>query len=417
MKRRTFISLASIMGLAPGISAQLISKPGIKFPVRAITSPPRYHWFGYYDKWQFDISDRYVLSNQVRFEHRSPEASDEIIVGMIDLENNDKWIDLGKSLAWGWQQGCMLQWIPGKRQEVIWNDRKNGEFISHIINIESGRQRTLPLPVYALSPDGKLAIGTDFSRIQHFRPGYGYQGGSDPFRGEGSPENSGIYKMDLSTGESALIVRLSDIADIPHNGETLSDKWHYFNHLLVSPDSKRFIFLHRWRQQNSSAGRFTTRMFTVNRDGSGLYLLDPSGYTSHFIWRDPGHITAWTRPGSDPEGFYVFKDRTSEFEPVGKGVMMYNGHNTYLPDTDNDWILNDTYPLGENREQSPYLFHVPSSKKIELGKFHSPETYRGEWRCDTHPRSNRSGSKICIDSAHGGNGRQLYLIDIAGVTG
>ena len=28
-------------------------------------------------------------------------------------------------------------------------------------------------------------------------------------------------------------------------------------------------------------------MFTANREGKDLYILDPHGKTSHFIWRDP----------------------------------------------------------------------------------------------------------------------------------
>ena len=54
-------------------------------PVRRITRGPRHHWFGYYDKLQFDPSVRYVLGMQVDFEHRSPTADDVIKIGMVDL--------------------------------------------------------------------------------------------------------------------------------------------------------------------------------------------------------------------------------------------------------------------------------------------------------------------------------------------
>ena len=74
-------------------------------PVRTITSGPRHHWFSYYDKWQFDPSDRFVLGMQVDFEHRSPTSEDVIRIGMVDLENGDQWIELGESRAWCWQQG------------------------------------------------------------------------------------------------------------------------------------------------------------------------------------------------------------------------------------------------------------------------------------------------------------------------
>jgi hypothetical protein len=50
-----------------------------------------------------------------------------------------------------------------------------------------------------------------------------------------------------------------------------------------------------------------------------------------------------------------------------------------------------------------------------LGQFHSPREYVGEWRVDNHPRLSRDERYVCIDSPHGGQGRQLYLIDIHGV--
>ena len=277
-------------------------------PIRALTRGPRFHWFGYYDKMQFDPTNRYVLSNEVDFEHRSPTADDSIVVGMIDIESSDKWIPFGESRAWGWQQGCMLQWIPGTASSVIWNDRVEGRFVSRVMEVFTGKTRTLPMPVYALAPDGTWAVTADFARIQRMRPGYGYQGVNDPCAGENAPERSGIWKLDLQTGESSLIVSLAQLGSILHHGEDLAGYAHYVNHLLVNPDGTRFTFLHRWREvqdgdsANRASGGFVTRMFTANPDGSDLFLLDPSGATSHFIWRDTGSICAWTRPPGDPRG-------------------------------------------------------------------------------------------------------------------
>ena len=90
--------------------------------------------------------------------------------------------------------------------------------------------------------------------------------------------------------------------------------------------------------------------------------------------------------------------------------MPANGHITYLPGMDNAWILNDTYPDAQ-RCQNPYLYHIPTDRRIALGHFSSPAQYTGEWRCDTHPRCDPSGTRVVIDSPHNG-GRQLYLIDI-----
>ena len=153
-------------------------------------------------------------------------------------------------------------------------------------------------------------------------------------------------------------------------------------------------------------------MITASADGKDLYLLDPPGNMSHFFWRDADHILAWAKPSGHDSGFYVFRDKTSEIEPIGKDIMTENGHCTYLPG--NKWILNDTYPDKE-RLQHPYLYNVATQARIPLGHFLSPKEYTGEWRCDTHPRFSRDGKSVVIDSPHGGNGRQMYLIDVSSV--
>lgn len=389
-------------------------------PTRILTHGPQYHWFGYYDKWQFDPSGRYVLSNEVDFENRSPEAEDVIRVGMIDTEDGDKWIELGESRAWNWQQGCMLQFIPGSTDEVIWNDRQDGKFVSHIVNIHTREKRTLPFPIYTLSPDGKTAMYPDFARLNDMRPGYGYAGIGDQYREEYAPSETGIFKGNLETGETELIISVEDMVQrqLPdfvaaEVKEFMPKGKNYFNHLLFSPDGSRFIFLQRWKPKSDTEKSFGTLMFTSSVDGQDIRLLDPSGYTSHFIWRDTGHILAWTRLESDGEAFYVFEDRENATpEVIGKNVMVRNGHCTYLPDS--GWILNDTYP-NENRLQEVYLYHVPSGKRIPLGNFFLDRKYTGEWRVDTHPRFSPDGSKVVIDCPVGEEGRQLVMLKIGEV--
>ena len=155
-------------------------------------------------------------------------------------------------------------------------------------------------------------------------------------------------------------------------------------------------------------------MLTAQPDGSDIAVVDPYGKTSHFIWRDPEHILAWSWHPSHKDAFYLYRDKTDKVEVVGKGIMTRNGHCTYLPG--NKWILNDTYP-DNKRMQNVYLYHVATGKTVSLGNFHLPEKYKGEWRCDTHPRFSPDGKSIVIDSPHGGNGRQMYLIDISEIIG
>lgn len=410
MNRRQFSSrLLSIGGVAAIHATGLRANEALP-PVRAITRGPKFHWFGYYDKFQFDVSNRYVLGMQVDFEHRSPRPGDEIRIGMVDLQDGDRWHDLGASKAWCWQQGSMLQWIPNRPHEVIWNDRERSGFVSHVLNVKTGKRRTLPMPVYALSPDGKWAINPDFARLNDTRPGYGYAGIPDPNREVKIPRNTGIWRMDLDSGKHTQIVSLADVAAVPNINNDVEGAKHWFNHLLVNTDGTRICFLHRWRDGVGQKKAFSTRFFTANPDGTDAYVIDPYGGTSHFIWRDPSHIMAWATHPSHGDKFYLYKDHTDQVEVVAPDVMTVNGHNTYLP-PDSSWVLCDTYP-DKARNQNPYLYHVKSGRRVWLGHFHSPPEYKGEWRCDTHPRASRDGKTICIDSVHGGNGRQLYLIDI-----
>ena len=299
---------------------------------------------------------------------------------------------------------------PGSESKIIWNDREDDRFVCHILDVHSGQKRTIGYPIYTVSPDGRTAIGADFRRINHMRPGYGYAGIPDPNSDTLAPVDAGIYRVDLATGEATFLISIAQVAAIPYPHRDLSGAKHYFNHLLFNTDGSRFIFLHRWRFGGSGFG---TRMMTAAVDGSDIYGVDHYGYTSHFIWRDPQHILAWARHPSHGDAFYIYRDETQDVDVIGKGVMKLNGHCTYL--ADKNWILNDTYPVprGESKVQEVYLYNVESGERRELGEFYAPKEYAGEWRCDLHPRSSPDGRLITIDSAHGGNGRQIYLKDIS----
>jgi hypothetical protein len=410
ISRRSF--LLSALGMSVG--QRLLAQDPTKYPpVRQITKGPGFHWFGYYDKHQFSADNRFVLSNRVLFEHRSPAPEDSIEVGMVDLADGDKWIPLGTSKAWNWQQGCMLQWIPGTESQIIWNDRQGDQFVSHVLDVKSGKKRTIPSAVYALSPNGREAVSCDFERVADCRPGYGYAGRRDPFFNDMAPDGSGITHVNLETGESKLIISHKRLAGLGTVIENRADSKHHAYHLLWSPDGSRFILLHRWTQPE---GRQLTRLITAAKDGTDLRIVIPNGYASHFIWRDATHIFSQAKGwlGNEGWGDFLFEDRDSGVvEEIGRNVLDSGGHLTFL--RGNHWILNDTYPKGPRRLQTPHLYEIASGRRVDLGQFESPREYAGEWRVDTHPRLSRDEKWVCIDSPHGGHGRQLHLIDISEV--
>jgi len=385
---------------------------------RAITSGPTHHWFGYYDKLQLDPAGRRALGMEVDFEHRSPTDTDIIGIGVVELDDGDRWTRLGESRSWCWQQGCMLQWRPGSSSQVLWNDREGDRFVCRLCDLETGETDTIPHPIYTVSPDGHTAVLPDFRRVQDMRPGYGYPGLPDPNAGVLAPDDVGIWRLDLNSGRCELILSVAQIAAIPYPEGDLSGAKHYFNHLLFGPDGRRFIFLHRWRFGD---GGFNTRLLTADIDGTDVRAVDDYGHTSHFIWRDPDHILAWSWHPSGEGKFYLYRDvdgacRTEGMvQVVGPETMIVNGHCTYLPGA--QWVLNDTYPGGEPREQTLYVYCPASDRRVDLGSFAAPPEYVGEWRCDLHPRCSPDGRTVIVDSVHGGQGRQMYALDIGDITG
>lgn len=373
-------------------------------PAERLTNGPDYHWFGYYDKLAFDPTGRYLLAMEVSFEGRMPAPDDHVKLGMLDLAERNRWIDLATTSAWCWQQGCMLQWLPGRENQIIWNDREEDAYVSRILDVGTGGVRTIPHPIYSVSPDGTTAVTADFRRIDEMRPGYGYAGLPDPRTHQSVPEDSGIWRVDLQTGSAELIMSIAQIAATTEEHAEAEGVKHYFNHLLFSPDGQRFVFLNRCGAGGGK--RWDTRMFSSRPDGSDIRLVtDGRGQpVSHFIWRDPDSINVWV---ACMRGFYVFADDGS-----GQGQLVLeapDGHQSYLPG--NEWMLYDCYPQDEGVRRL-LLCRLTDRQIFEIGRFPSPPEYSGPLRCDLHPRFSPDGRKVVIDSAHD-QGRQLYMLDIS----
>ena len=269
-----------------------------------VTPADRHSYFGYYDKFPWDVTGRYLLALEPSFIDRPPTGDDVVRIGMVDLQDNKRWIPLAESRAWNWQQGIMLHWLHTDPEcLIIYNDREGDRFVSKVMNVFNGKTRTLPRPVYCIRPDGKQALSVNFARIARTRPGYGYEGLPDPGKGNPAPEDDGIWAMDLETGENKLIISLAQAASL-----SPKDNWegceHWFNHLQYCTDGSRFLFLHRWKRPDGNWRE--TRLLTAKPDGSDVRIIADDGMTSHFDWKDERRILAWARLADQGDHFYLF---------------------------------------------------------------------------------------------------------------
>ena len=381
--------------------------------MKKVTFGPKHHFFGYYDKTPWDKTGRYMLGLETKFMDHPPGADDVTIIGLIDTENDNRWKPVAETKAWNWQQGTMLRWMPNAPEGlIVYNSREKDRFISHIRNVFTGESKQLPLPVYAVSNDGKLALSINFARIHRMRPGYGYAGLPDFWEDELAPADDGIYLMNIETGEYKLIISIKQIAEFKHK-DSMDGCKHYFNHLLFNLDNSRFLFLHRWYSPALESFPRETRLLTANPDGSDICCLADDEMVSHFDWKSPEQILAWARQKKIGDRYFSFTDHSDKIEVVGEGVLTSDGHCSYSPDR--KYILTDTYP-DSKQMRTLILYRIADGKRMDIGNFFSPPELTGEIRCDLHPRWNRDGKQICMDSVHEGS-RQMYLLDVSQIVG
>ncbi|NQT53450.1 hypothetical protein HQ576_15435, partial [bacterium] len=153
-------------------------------------------------------------------------------------------------------------------------------------------------------------------------------------------------------------------------------------------------------------------LLTANPDGTDLRIVADHGMVSHFDWRDDTHILAWAHHDDLGDHFTLYTDPGGGIETLGDGLLTVDGHCTYSPDR--RWFLTDTYPQGPERLRRLLLYRHEERLLVEIGAFHEPPKFQGEWRCDLHARWSRGGRRICFDSTHDGQ-RQLYMIDVADI--
>lgn len=75
------------------------------------------------------------------------------------------------------------------------------------------------------------------------------------------------------------------------------------------------------------------------------------------------------------------------------------------------WLLTDTYPDSETSIRKLLIHDTQEDVAYDIGDFYTSYLKKVS-RCDLHPRWDRTGTKVCIDSVHE-NMRQMYVLDVS----
>lgn len=408
-------------------------------------TPTGHSWFyGYYDTCPVDAQGHRLLAHRTDVDGRDVHPDDTADVGWFDLESGT-WHAVGTTHAFNWQQGAMLQWLPPDfSRRLVYNDRREGRFVAVIHDGATGRETVLPCPVYAVHPSGTWALAANVERLAYCRPGYCYAG-VDELRWDRPvhPED-GIFRVDFETGAVALVVRTQELAG-KTSTEDMAGRNHWLEHMMWNPAGTRFAFYHRW---NDDAGGHTTRLYTAAADGSDRFMFPDTGFYSHMNWRDDEDFVVWARALTPAVRSYLagrrghaplvraclplyrwcrdhvmggkalarslsgqaclrMRDREG---PVGSiAAVTEDGHMSFRPG-DSDTMLIDTYE-DDARQRHLHCVSLARNSSVRLASF--PSCYnRTGFRCDLHPRWDRSGTRVIIDVCDRSPHRRMVMLEV-----
>jgi hypothetical protein len=411
--------------------------------VNRLTPPNKDCFFGYYDKCPWSRDERRIITGIAKFNNRSPVLTDVLEIGFLDTHINNSFHLIGETTAWNFQQGAMAQWfnICGS-EHILYNKTVGDKVQAFVTNISGSLVKSLHRPVYALSLDCNYAASIDFSRLHEVRPGYGYEGVGTVASKHHAPDSDGLWLINLETEDESLLVSYHTLAnDISPRG---LNSYHWIDHIEFSPDSSWIVFLHRWI---AADGGPLTRLMSFHRESRELLCLLDCGSSGHGVWLDSSHYGIWGRRSSlaakarssparnnvlkqiairlarhiippaiksqiHQDTFFSFnvKDRSSADVQPQIPSMHRQGHPSLRPC--GDWLVSDTLPDSRGR-RTLFLSSLDGKRYIPLLTVtHPVHSVNSPFRCDLHPRWDRSGQLVCIDSLHEGF-RAMYSVDIS----
>jgi len=378
-----------------------------------VSEPDAQVFFGYYDLPAVDAAGRRHLAHRVASRERLPAAGDEAEIGWIATGGDGPFHPLGRTRAWNFQQGALLQWLGDGTGRVFYNDvaaEGAAGYRGVLIDVETGVRRFTDRALANVSRDGRWGLAVDFDRMHDFRPGYGYAAQDDPRAAVAQPADDGVWVCDLRTEQSRLVLSLAALHERVRGRSPLMDQKLLVNHLTFNPSATRFVLLLRNfpapgpRVKGQPA--WQTAVFTAAREGSDLRLIVPPGYASHYYWRDDTTLVFHCDGPQGPQLYEISDTPTPRFAAIDPAFFKRDGHCSTSPD--GRWMLYESYPDAA-RKQHLYVYDLQRRRGRELGAFAALPVGVIDVRCDLHPRWLRDG-RISFDSTHEGF-RGVYLVD------
>lgn len=353
-------------------------------------------FFGYYDKSPENSKGLVLFCQTAHPTSKKPSSKDAISIMTYDpITKTTKHI--AESRAYNWQQGCRALWLND--DIIAYNDFRDNNYCSILFSTKQNKEiQTINYPIQDSFKD-EYFLSINYRRLMSLQPDYGYRNLEKLTNSQlKETEQDGIWKCHFCNGEPALILSLTDIKNFEHKTE-FDDALHMVNHIMISPDGTKFIFIHRWYVGKRRNDRLL--LFENNQ----LHLIADEQMVSHMCWLSNNQLFGYFKHNSK-DGFYFINLESMSISPCSNlnSFNLGDGH----PSTSHNRIVSDSYP-DKSRMQHILLSDISSGTTEQLLEVYQSVRYKGECRCDLHPRLSKDGQRIWFDTIYSGKRRLSYI--------
>lgn len=405
-------------GTLTAVAPRVFTGAGPRHPIVVATPDDGHYLTTFFDVDPFSPSGRYLAVTRVPFINRIPLPGDVAHVCVVDLIERTCRV-IHETRGWGAQLGANVQW--GADDETLFcNDVVDGQATGVRLSRRGGREAVLGGPVFGLDPDRRFSYSGNIALINALIPGYGVP---DPIVGrvrqrERRSGAEGIWRTDLATGGSELLVSLADLVPQLREQEEIGRGTYYVFNVKVNRQNSRLLAV-LFSRDVPMRGGAPVQLVTMNIDGRNPRVALPDR-----LWRRGGHHPNWMPDGDTilmnlrhdgrTMAFVRLRYDGSALEVVAPGVKG-SGHPSVNPAGTH--LLTDAYVsegfTGRDGAVPLRLVRLADGVESEIARIQT-NRLTGPRRIDPHPVWSVDGRRIAFNGVVGGR-RQVMIADMAGL--
>lgn len=408
MKRRATLLLLQSLVLTVAHAADL------SVSVSPLTSGPKHHFFGYIGHVRtipWNQSGRYILSLQTTFQDHMPGPDDAAEIVLIDPHKDNAITVVESTRAWNPQQGTMMYWNPQQPEtQFFFNDRdpKTQEVFCVLYDIEKRQRITeyrhpeTPFGNSGVAQKGGWFLGINYARMARLRPVTGYPETRDWTLGTAQPENDGIFKVNIATKETKLLVSFKQLADaLRATHPEVDGKDLFINHTLWNRDDDRIYFFVRGDFDKKDRCNIPCVM---NADGTNLRPL------KIFIGGHPDWAEGHRMIGQKDDRQILYDtDSMAIAGDLGRPELFPKPGGDVALSPDGKWFVNGH---GEGGQNFYTFLRLADGAWVRSPGFDQGGYTGGDLRIDPGPLWNRDSTQILVPGIGKDGTRQLSILSI-----